>query len=478
MRMLKFLWDHPMQRRVSLLTTVAVALAVVVCSGVGYLALRATLVGASQQIALGIATDLAGPAAQGIAEEGALPADLRQPGLVVVEAVDTAGAVLRTPGEEAALVVEPRDLRAAGAGGSVVERTGRTADGRPYAVVAVPLPGTEHALLVGRPLDPVLHVLEVQRLVLGGVCLAGILAAAVAGVLVGSSGLRPMRQLTEAMEHVTATQDYQPVSVRYAKGDLVTMAASFNLMLASLTKVRERQSRLVADAGHELRTPLTSLRTNVDLLAEDLRRGRLSEEQKAAVLGDVQGQLGELAEMVGDLVHVARDDASIALAPLDVDEVVRDAVERVQRRAAGVTFDVALQPLFVVANPDSLRRAVTNLLDNAVKWSPPGATVRVRVEGNRLQVSDAGPGIPEADLPYVFDRFFRGETGRQTKGTGLGLAIVAKTMAEIGGSVHAGRSAEGGAELTLQLPGVTSREAVSSLLVPAAEEGARLTPAR
>ena len=388
--------------------------------------------------------------------------------MVVVEAVDRSGTVLRAPGEQSALVLEPGDLAAAGDGGETVRRTGRTADGHRYAIVAVPLPGTRYALLVGRPLDPVLEVLDVQRLVLGAICVAGVLAAAIAGVAVGVSGLRPMRRLTEAMEHVTATQDLQPVSVRYAKGDLVTMAASFNLMLASLTKARDRQTRLVADAGHELRTPLTSLRTNVDLLAEDLSRGRLSEQQKRAVLGDVQGQLGELSDMIGDLVHVARDDTALSLAPLDVDEVVTDAVERVRRRAQGVTFDVELQPLFVVADAESLRRAVTNLLDNAVKWSPPGAVVRVRLDGNRLRVSDAGPGIPEADLPYVFDRFFRGETGRKTKGTGLGLAIVAKAMDDIGGSVHAGRSPEGGAEFTLHLPGVTNRDAVSSLLVPAA----------
>ncbi len=137
-----------------------------------------------------------------------------------------------------------------------------------------------------------------------------------------------------------------------------------------------------------------------------------------------------------------------------------------RRRAHGTTFDVELDPLFVVASHEVLGRAVTNLLDNAVKWSPPAGTVRVRLQGNRLRVSDAGPGIAEADLPYVFDRFFRGETGRRTRGTGLGLSIVAKTMDEIGGTVTAGRSAAGGAELVLQLPGVTSREAVSNLLVP------------
>ncbi|GAB2592502.1 sensor histidine kinase [Microlunatus antarcticus] len=461
-----YLWNHPLQRRVSLMTTVAVALAVVLFSLVGYVMMRTTLVQASQQIALGIASDLAGPAAQDIRTTGVLPADLRQAGNVVVEAVDASGQVLRTPGEPYDLVVEPADLAAARPDGSTVRRTGVSTEGQPYAVVAVPLPGTGHALLVGRSLGPVMAVLDVQRVVLIGISVAGVLAAGVAGVLVGRAGLRPMRQLTEAVEHVTETQDLQPVSVPYARGDLANLAASFNLMLASLTRTRNRTSRLVADAGHELRTPLTSLRANVDLLAADLRRDALPVEQKALVLRDLQGQLGELTEMIGDLVHVARDDTALALAPLDVREVVETSLERVRRRAQGATFDVALDPLFVVANADSLGRAVTNLLDNAVKWSPPGGSVEVRLEGNRLRVSDAGPGIAEADLPYVFDRFFRGESARKTKGTGLGLAIVAKAAEEMGGTVSAGRSAQGGAEFVLQLPGVTTREAVSGLLVP------------
>jgi two-component system sensor histidine kinase MprB len=472
----KYLWNHPLHRRVSLLTTAAVALAVVLFSLVGYLMMRSTLVQASQEIALSVASDLAGPAAREIRATGALSGDLRQAGGVVVEAVDAQGRVLRTPGNAPDLLVEKGDLQAAGATGETVRRTGVATDGVRFVVVVVPLPGTGHALLVGRPLAPVMAILEVQRLVLLVISGAGVLAAGVVGVLVGRSGLRPMRQLTEAVEHVTATQDLQPVSVPYARGDLAVLAGSFNLMLASLTKARNRQARLVADAGHELRTPLTSLRTNVDLLGADVRRDILSAEEKDAVLGDVQGQLGELNDMIGDLVHVARDDGALELAPVDVRDVVESSLERVRRRAHGATFDVALDPLFVVANPDSLGRAVTNLLDNAVKWSPPGGTIRVRLEGNRLRVSDAGPGIPEADLPYVFDRFFRGESARRTKGTGLGLSIVAKTMDEMGGTAEAGRSAEGGAELTLRLPGVTSREAVSSLLVPTSASSGPVGP--
>ena len=465
MKMLTFLWNHPLQRRVSLLTTVVVALAVVLFSVVGYLALRTTLFRASQSIAAGVAVDLVGTASQDLRTGGGLSADLRQPGGVVVEAVGEDGRVARVPGESRQLVVVQGDLDAARDGTSV-RRIGRSTDGQRFAVASAVVPGTGSVLLVARPLGPVLEILRVQRLILLGISVAGVLAAAVAGIVVGLAGLRPMRQLTDAVQHATDTQDYQPVTARYAKGDLLTLAASFNLLLASLTRTRERQSRLVADAGHELRTPLTSMRTNVDLLRTDLHRDKLSVEAKGAVLGDLDAQLTELSELIGDLVHVARDDTALALAPLDVREVVEASLDRVRRRAAGVTFGVELEPLFVVANAEALGRAVTNLLDNAVKWSPERATVWVRLEGNRLTVSDAGPGIPDADLPYVFDRFFRGETGRKTKGTGLGLSIVAKTMDEIGGTVTAGRSAAGGAEFTLQLPGVTSREAVSSLLVP------------
>jgi two-component system sensor histidine kinase MprB len=317
-----YLWNHPLQRRISLLTTVAVAVAVVLFSLVGYVMMRTTLVQTSQEVALSIANDLAAPATRDLEATGVLSPDLHQAGKVVVEAVDGQGRALRLPGEQRELVLEPGDVAAAGAGGSTTRRTGVAVDGEPYAVVVVPLPGTGHALVVGRSLAPVLAILGVQRLILLVISIAGILAAGVVGVLVGRSGLRPMRQLTEAVEHVTETQDLQPVSVPYARGDLAVLASSFNLMLASLTTARDRTSRLVADAGHELRTPLTSLRTNVDLLAADVRRDQLSVEAKALVIEDLRGQLGELSDMIGDLVHVARDDTALTLAPLDVRDVV------------------------------------------------------------------------------------------------------------------------------------------------------------
>ena len=234
------------------------------------------------------------------------------------------------------------------------------------------------------------------------------------------------------------------------------LAESFNQMLRSLASSRERQAQLLADAGHELRTPLTSLRTNIDLLAADAATGMLKQEDRIAILGDVTAQLVEFTALIGDLVALARDETAASPEPLDFRDVVNAALDRVRRRGHGLRFDVELNPFYVVGDSDMLERAVTNLLDNAVKWSPPGGTIRVQLEGDRLRVADQGPGIAEADLPHVFDRFYRADTARNTPGTGLGLSIVAQTVTQHGGWVRAGRSAQGGAEFTIQLPGSAS----------------------
>ena len=229
-------------------------------------------------------------------------------------------------------------------------------------------------------------------------------------------------------------------------------------MLRSLNSSRERQAQLIADAGHELRTPLTSLRTNIELLAADARSGMLSESDRIAIMNDVNAQLVEFTSLIGDLVALARDETFATPEPLDFRDVVNGALDRARRRAFGLHFDVELNPFYVVGDSDMLERAITNLLDNAVKWSPPGGTVRVQLEGDRLRVADEGPGIAEADLPYVFDRFYRADTARNTPGTGLGLSIVAQTISQHGGWVKAGASAQGGAEFTVQLPGASSLE--------------------
>ena len=177
---------------------------------------------------------------------------------------------------------------------------------------------------------------------------------------------------------------------------------------------------------------------------------------RGEILRDVAAQLGEFTSLVGDLVQLSRED-QVAASPeaIDLREVVESALSRVKRRGPGLFWDVELSPLYLVGEPDALERAVTNLLDNAVKFSPPGGTVHVHLMGDRLRIADQGPGIAEEDLPHVFERFYRSDEARTTPGSGLGLSIVAQTIQAHGGWVKAGRSTEGGAEFTVRLPGST-----------------------
>jgi two-component system, OmpR family, sensor histidine kinase MprB len=209
------------------------------------------------------------------------------------------------------------------------------------------------------------------------------------------------------------------------------------------------QRRLVADASHELRTPLTSLRTNVEVLNDP---DGMSPDTRRSLLEDLSAQLDELTHLVGDLVDLARDDERVA-EPEDVrlDALVAESVRRCERHAPRVAFEVSLEPTAVEGRPDRLERAVANLLDNAAKFSPEGGTVEVVLREGELSVRDHGPGIPEADLPHVFDRFYRSLDARSVPGSGLGLAIV-RQVAEAHGGAVAARPADGGGTIfTLSL---------------------------
>ena len=462
-----YLRRRPLQRRVTRLTVLLVVLAVVVSNLAGYVALRMTLLHGFESVAVRIADDLLDPAARSLSTTGRLAPELRQAGGVVVEAVDARGGVVRIPGEPTRLVLGPDDLGATGPAGVEVRRTGVDTAGRPYVVVVVPVGATGYGLVVARPLAPVLEIVSAARVITLLVVLCCLVGAAVAGGLVARTALRPVRELTAAVRHAADTSDFQPVAMQGVHGELAVLSAAFNQMLRAIATMRERQSRLVADAGQELREPLDRLARSTEVLADDLRTRSLSSTERAEVLAEARARLGQLTTLVRDLVHLTRDGGTETFAPLDLRWVVRAAVDVVRERAPHRSFDLRLEEFHVVGDVDALQRAVTNLLDKAVTWSPAGSTVRVRIEGNRLRVADSGPGIPEAELPHVFERFFRGRAARRTTGSGLGLSVVAKTVEDHGGTVHAGRSDDGGAELVVRLPGVTHVEALSDLLVPA-----------
>lgn len=463
-RLRSWLRGVPLQRRVFYLTTVAMALAVAATGLAAYLTLRYSLFRTLDDELIGVASTLAVPVAQDITNLGGLTERALRAGDVSVAAVRADGTVYFVPDERDHLVLGAEELAVARTQAGASARSGQSVEGEQYRIVAVPITQLgNYALVLGRPLGPTQAILRSLYLALAIFGSAGVVLAALAGASIARSSLRPVRELSAAVEHVTETDDLQPIAIA-ASGDPALLAESFNRMLSSVRSSRERQRQLIADAGHELRTPLTSLRTNLELLSADATTGMLTQSDRVEILADVNAQLREFTALIGDLVQLAREDAvAAAPEPIDFRHVIEAALERVRRRGPGITFDLELNPFWVIGEADTLERAVTNLLDNAVKWSPPGGTVRVQLEGGRLRVADQGPGIADADLPHVFDRFFRAETARNTPGTGLGLSIVAQAVARHGGWVRAGRSAQGGAEFTIQLPGATTAEGLAAL---------------
>jgi len=323
-------------------------------------------------------------------------------------------------------------------------------DGTSYRVVAVPLTRGS-ALVVAQSLasqDRVLAKLGALMLVLG---LAGVIAAGFAGWGVATGGLRPVRSLTDDVERIARTEDLTPLKVE-GHDEIARLATSFNGMLIALAASRDRQRQLVADAGHELRTPLTSMRTNIDLLTQ--AGASLTPEQREELLDDVRAQMEELTTLIGDLVELARDEPlPPVVETVELPEVLDHAVTRVRRRAPSLQWNVSADPWWVVGEAPGLERAITNLLDNAAKFSPDGGTVHVTLHHGALVVDDEGPGIPEDDLPHVFDRFYRATESRSMPGSGLGLSIVRQVAERHGGTVTATRSPYGGARLELRLPG-------------------------
>ncbi len=296
--------------------------------------------------------------------------------------------------------------------------------------------------------------LRTLALLLGVVALIGVVLAVVLGWLVARTAIVPLNSLTDTVEDLAETTD---VSRRLSPGgpdELGRLRRTFNRLLEALESSRRAQSQLVLDASHELRTPLTSLRTNLEVIR---RIDELSDEDRSVLVDDVLVQLQELTDLVGDLAELARGDQQPAPREvLRLDQLVRDAVavQNTHGRAKDVSFDLDAEPTWVEGHADRLSRAVGNLLDNARKWSPPGRAVSVECRDGTVVVHDHGPGIADADLPHIFDRFYRSPSARGLPGSGLGLAIVAQVVKVEGGTIQADNDPDGGARMSMRLPTV------------------------
>ncbi|MEM7142240.1 MAG: ATP-binding protein [Actinomycetota bacterium] len=324
------------------------------------------------------------------------------------------------------------------------------ADGERVRVVTASLPNVGF-VQIARPLDEVDAVLEDLRfrtILIGGLAILG--AGVVAWFMAGRTS-RPIRDLTDATERIALTGDLdQRVRVDAGADEVGRLSASFTSMLDALSASRRQQRQLVMDASHELRTPLTSLRTNVDVLG---RGHDLSPEDRAAVVSDIDAELGELTDLVAELVDLAadvRDDEPTS--PLRLEDVAEPVVERARRRTdREIRVEIA-RSVVMEARPEALARAIRNLVDNAAKFSPPRTPIRVAIDGGTLTVHDQGPGIPVEERAIIFDRFHRVEASRTLPGSGLGLSIVRQVADAHDGTVFADASPDGGAAIGFTLP--------------------------
>ena len=261
-----------------------------------------------------------------------------------------------------------------------------------------------------------------------------------------------MKRLTTTVEEVTRTRDLSRRVAARGRDELSRLGTSFDAMLGQLETSLRSQRQLVSDASHELRTPLTALRTNLELL----ERGQPADPiERQQLLGDLVVQMERLTTLVGDLIEVARDEETpMPFEELRLDEVVAEVVDDMKMRYPKVRFAVAASPTTVNGVKVRVSRAITNLLDNAAKWSPPGALVEVSVANGEVSVRDHGPGVAAEDASRVFDRFWRSNDARHLPGSGLGLSIVKDVAEAHGGSVTLERPSDGGARFRLRLGGV------------------------
>ena len=429
----------------------AVALAVVLASAVVYIVVRNQLRGTVDAALRDRAAEISQTPLRAIQEGDRAVLDAHElggaPGYLQV--VQSNGSTIRPPNETVELPVSAQVLAVAkGRGGAFFLDT-HVSD---VHLRVFTIPGSSgFAVQIARPLTEVDHSLERIRFYLLLIALGGIAAAATLGLAVTRAAVAPVRRLTEASERVTETGDLSERIELSGQDELSRLASSFNTMLAALEQSTQAQRQLVADASHELRTPLTSLRTNIEVLAGE---HRLPAADRKRLLADVVEELGEMTTLISELIELARGDQPLA-EPEDVrlDLLAADAVERAKRTRPNVTFSTRLEESMVHGDPSTIERAVSNLLDNAAKWSPAGAEVEVQVRDGEVKIRDHGPGIAEEDLPFIFDRFYRARSARGMPGSGLGLAIVRQVALAHGGEVRAEAAEGGGTRISLRLNG-------------------------
>jgi two-component system, OmpR family, sensor histidine kinase MprB len=447
--------------RLVLITTIATALTAIVVAFFGYgLARRSVLSAVDSAL-----RDDQQRYARRFANSGQGIGIKQESETAPVALVNGVGKLLRYT-EAASVSVDPIDFKIAR--GNSAAFTNRVIDGVPFRFFTSPIAqrlnnqgrlaamarqngGPGLAILVGRNVAQTNKQLATLKFGFGFLGLLGTAVSAVAAALTVRFGTRQLKRLTIVAEEIAARDEGTILAPESGPPELAQLGKSFNRMLHSLRSTRMSQQRMIDDAAHELRTPLTSLQTNVELL---LRAPHYDESTRRDITLSLKEQVLELRTLVDDLGLLAEPNSAENTPGelVDFAEIVEVAVQRAQRRTAEITIETSLNEFTIVAHRDRLERAIVNILDNAVKWSPANSTIYVRLQNGSLTVDDAGPGIAPDDRQRAFDRFWRSDATRQTPGSGLGLAIVYEVVAEHGGTAHLGDSDAGGTRVTMHLP--------------------------
>ncbi len=313
-------------------------------------------------------------------------------------------------------------------------------------------------LIIVKPRDAVRATVADTAPRLVAAAVIGLIPAVLLTLLLTTRLTRPIRGMRDATDRVAAG-DMSVTVARTGTSDLDALADDFNIMVARLQQ-RDAQSRdFLMKVTHDLRTPLTAIRGHAAALAD----GVVPPEMRERSLQTIETEAQRLEHMVADLLDLARMEARrfrVSVVPVDAAELVRQAVAA--HEAVALRRDVALSQRIgdegeVHSDPDRLRQIIGNLVDNAVRWTPPGGTVQVdadvsATDGLRVEVRDDGPGVPPERRDQVFAPFESSETPDGRTGTGLGLAICRQLARALGGDVTVHDAPGGGAAFVLTLP--------------------------
>jgi two-component system, OmpR family, sensor histidine kinase MprB len=365
-----------------------------------------------------------------------------------VQFVDSSGRISLISGETTRLPTQ--GVRAVASGEKSAFFRDATVGGTHVRIYTTRLDSST-AAEIARPLTEVDHSLERIRILFLLISFVAVAGAAAIGLAVARTTLRPVQRLTADAERIAVTGNLNERADEGRSDELGRLAGAFNTMLDALGRSVSAQRQLVGDASHELRTPLASARANLELV--ELHE-TLPVDERRRLLEEASAELREMTDLIEGLVELARADAETPVKErVRLDLLVEDAVGTAGRRSP-TPIRTHLTPTVVEAAPAAVSRAVANLIDNAIKWSPDGAPVEVTVRDGTVTVRDHGPGIDAADLPRIFDRFYRAPAARTLPGAGLGLAIVLQVAEAHGGTITAEPAAGGGSLFTLRLPAV------------------------